>query len=139
MTPAILYALSKQLPTARAIKTDYGEIELDEEMRSAIEAVLAPILSTRLGKLDDRKKDGIRRETIDQVVGKKIWDRGLYTLEEEDLRPTPPEFVKSIDDHFWEMRLDEPVCGCPIGTGWAQNGTEIPICVLCGLPLPLPK
>ena len=52
-----LYTLSKQLPTARAIRTDYGEIELDEEMRETIDQICAKT------KPECVKKD-INNETI---------------------------------------------------------------------------
>lgn len=42
------YTMAKQLPTAREIHSNYGTIELDDEMRSAVEAALVPILERRL-------------------------------------------------------------------------------------------
>ena len=44
----MLYAIAKQLPMATAIQTNYGEIELDDELRRAVETALAPILENRL-------------------------------------------------------------------------------------------
>lgn len=45
---AIGYALAKQLSTASAIESAYGTLELDEEMRQAVDAALRPILERRL-------------------------------------------------------------------------------------------
>ena len=44
------YAISKQLPTAQALDTSYGEFELDEEMRAAVEKALLPILERRIAE-----------------------------------------------------------------------------------------
>jgi hypothetical protein len=44
----IAYALAKQLPTAHTIASSYGEIELDDELRTAVESALRPILEARL-------------------------------------------------------------------------------------------
>ena len=41
------YALSKQLPTVYSLESNYGSIELDEELRLAVVAALAPILRRR--------------------------------------------------------------------------------------------
>lgn len=42
------YALWKQLPTAYAIASNYGGIELDDELRGAIDTAVRPILTRRL-------------------------------------------------------------------------------------------
>jgi uncharacterized protein (DUF433 family) len=42
------YALFKQLPTAHTIASSYGEIELDDELRAALQYALRPILEERL-------------------------------------------------------------------------------------------
>lgn len=52
----ISYALAKQLPTAYAISTNYGAIELDEEMRAAIEKTLRRILERRLRMKDNKRE-----------------------------------------------------------------------------------
>ena len=44
----IASALTKQLHTAHSLLTDYGEVELDEELRMAIDRALRPILERRL-------------------------------------------------------------------------------------------
>ncbi len=41
------YAIAKQLPSATSLMSNYGELELDEEMRAAIELALTPILEKR--------------------------------------------------------------------------------------------
>lgn len=41
------YALSKQLRTAYAIGTNYGAIDLDDELRLAVVEALTPILERR--------------------------------------------------------------------------------------------
>lgn len=50
---AALYAISKQLPTAREIHTDYGDIELDDELREAINDALSKILKNRLDSMEE--------------------------------------------------------------------------------------
>lgn len=50
------YAISKQLPTACSLNSSYGELELDEEMRSAIEKALVPILEKRLNAPPELEK-----------------------------------------------------------------------------------
>ena len=42
------YAIAKQLPSVYSLNTSYGELELDEEMKSAIKEVLLPILEKRI-------------------------------------------------------------------------------------------
>lgn len=42
------YAINKQLNTSYAILTDYGQVDLDEEMRDALEKSLRVILLRRL-------------------------------------------------------------------------------------------
>ena len=44
----IRHCLSKQLPNATSILTDYGEILLDNEMKEAVKRALEPILKSRL-------------------------------------------------------------------------------------------
>ncbi|CUI48538.1 MULTISPECIES: hypothetical protein [Achromobacter] len=50
-TFALSYAISKQLAAATAINTSYGDIELDDEMRAALDAALRPILKRRLNRI----------------------------------------------------------------------------------------
>lgn len=50
-TFAISYAISKKLAAATAISTNYGDIELDDEMRAALDNALRPILKRRLNQL----------------------------------------------------------------------------------------
>lgn len=42
------YALCKQLPTAHSLHSSYGELELDAEMRLAVERVISKIIEKRL-------------------------------------------------------------------------------------------
>lgn len=44
----IRYALAKQLATAHTLGSDYGAVELDDEMKRAIQAALSPLLEGRL-------------------------------------------------------------------------------------------
>lgn len=44
----LTYALSKQLASAYAISTSYGDIPLDDEMRAAVDNAVRPILKRRL-------------------------------------------------------------------------------------------
>ncbi|MEI2415490.1 hypothetical protein V8Z80_04830 [Orrella sp. JC864] len=46
------YALAKQLDSAYALETNYGTLELDDEMQAAVAAVLRPILTTRLHAIE---------------------------------------------------------------------------------------
>lgn len=49
MTPdSIRYALAKQLPNAQEIVTNYGILELDDELRIALAAAFTAILKARL-------------------------------------------------------------------------------------------
>ena len=41
------YALAKQLDTAHSLESDYGPLELDDELRQAVIAALTPILEHR--------------------------------------------------------------------------------------------
>lgn len=41
------YALSKQLPTIYSLESNYGSIELDEELRRAVVNALEPIFRRR--------------------------------------------------------------------------------------------
>lgn len=50
------YALSKQLGSAYALATSYGDLELDEEMRLAVQAALTPILERRLDEAQEKAK-----------------------------------------------------------------------------------
>jgi phosphoribosylanthranilate isomerase len=47
----ISYALAKQLVSAYAIESSYGHIELDEELRDAVDVAVRPILERRLASL----------------------------------------------------------------------------------------
>lgn len=44
----IRYVLAKQLSSATAIESSYGQIMLDDELRQAVEAALRPILERRI-------------------------------------------------------------------------------------------
>ncbi|MBT3196733.1 MAG: hypothetical protein HN344_03330 [Gammaproteobacteria bacterium] len=48
----IKYALAKQLSTAHSLATAYGSIELDDELRQAINNALRPIMTTRLNQME---------------------------------------------------------------------------------------
>mgnify|MGYP001806286636 CR=1 FL=1 len=49
------YALSKQLQSAYEITSNYGGIELDDELRAAVDKAVRPILERRL-KLAEAKE-----------------------------------------------------------------------------------
>ena len=49
------YALSKQLSSAYEITSNYGPIELDDELRAAVERAVRPILERRL-KLAEKQE-----------------------------------------------------------------------------------
>ncbi|NCC29823.1 MAG: hypothetical protein EOM22_17185 [Gammaproteobacteria bacterium] len=42
------YALVKQVPSMYSIETDYGTLDLDDELREAVRAAVEPILRRRL-------------------------------------------------------------------------------------------
>jgi hypothetical protein len=42
------YALAKQLDTAYALQSSYGDLKLDPQMRDAVAAALRPIIKSRL-------------------------------------------------------------------------------------------
>lgn len=42
------YALAKQLGSAYALSTNYGELYLDEKMKKAVDKALRPILERQL-------------------------------------------------------------------------------------------
>ena len=48
----IRYALTKQLSTVHSLATSYGSIELDDELRQAINNALRPIMTTRLNQME---------------------------------------------------------------------------------------
>lgn len=52
----ITYALNKQLGSVYAIKSNYGEFELDGRERAAVEKALRPILESRLKKIRKAQK-----------------------------------------------------------------------------------
>ncbi|MBK1655230.1 hypothetical protein [Allochromatium vinosum] len=49
------YALSKQLQSAYEIASNYGGIELDDELRAAVERAVRPILERRLKQAEKRE------------------------------------------------------------------------------------
>ncbi|MCG8643316.1 MAG: hypothetical protein MI862_26555 [Desulfobacterales bacterium] len=50
------YALAKQLPTVKSLLSDYGEMELDDELRQAVEKALTPIIQRRLNPAEDSRE-----------------------------------------------------------------------------------
>lgn len=49
------YALSKQLSSAHTLASSYGDLELDDELRRAVERAVRPILERRL-KLAEKQE-----------------------------------------------------------------------------------
>ena len=49
------YALSKQLSSAHTLASSYGDLELDDELRAAVERAVRPILEHRL-KLAEKQE-----------------------------------------------------------------------------------
>lgn len=79
MTPEdISYALAKQLASATAIESSYGQIMLDDELRQAVDAAARPILERRMKEAENWIAFGEWFEgrhgasMIDIYVGKKI-------------------------------------------------------------------
>ena len=52
------YALSKQLSSAHTLASSYGDLELDDELRAAVEKAVRPILERRLKQAE--KREGAR-------------------------------------------------------------------------------
>ncbi|ANN70892.1 hypothetical protein [Bordetella bronchialis] len=48
---ALSYALAKQLSSAYAVETNYGRLDLDDELCAAVDAAIRPILKRRLNAL----------------------------------------------------------------------------------------
>jgi hypothetical protein len=46
----ISYALAKQIGSAHTISSNYGDIQLDDEMKAALQRAIRPILEQRLAK-----------------------------------------------------------------------------------------
>ena len=49
------YALSKMIPSAYEIGTNYGALPLDDELRAAVEKAVRPILERRLKQVEKRE------------------------------------------------------------------------------------
>lgn len=49
------YAISKMVPSAYEIGTNYGALPLDDEMREAVARALRPILERRLKQAEKRE------------------------------------------------------------------------------------
>ena len=49
------YALSKQLASAHTLASSYGDLELDDELRRAVERAVRPILERRLKQAEKRE------------------------------------------------------------------------------------
>ena len=49
------YALSKQLSSAYEITSNYGPLELDDELRAAVERAVRPILERRLKQAEKQE------------------------------------------------------------------------------------
>ncbi|MCK7574866.1 MAG: hypothetical protein MZV65_41995 [Chromatiales bacterium] len=49
------YAISKMLPSAYELGTNYGALPLDDEMRDAIARALRPILERRLKRAEKQE------------------------------------------------------------------------------------
>lgn len=58
----IAYALTKQLYSIHTIESNYGPIELDEQMQSVVEKALRPILESRL---HEKMSEGVMMKTKD--------------------------------------------------------------------------
>ena len=49
------YALSKQLSSAHTLASSYGDLELDDELRAAVEKAVRPILERRLKQAEKQE------------------------------------------------------------------------------------
>ena len=45
------YALAKQIDTIESVNTNYGQIELDEEMKKAVKIALERILEKKIAEM----------------------------------------------------------------------------------------
>lgn len=50
-TEELEYCLAKQLPRAHSVASDYGDFELDDELRAAMVKALRPIIQRRIRAL----------------------------------------------------------------------------------------
>ena len=57
----MLYVIVKQLPMATAIQTEYGAVELDDELRRAVESALTPILEGRTGTVIEKQASPVQK------------------------------------------------------------------------------
>ncbi|WP_322999979.1 hypothetical protein [Castellaniella sp.] len=84
----LTYALAKQLSSAHTLEGSYGAIDLDEELRAAVDAAVRPILERRLGisTHTSSRADHVRGATqmvpvellnrIDDALGRFCGDEG---------------------------------------------------------------
>lgn len=70
----ISYALAKQLPSAYAIASSYGEFPLDDELRAAVDAAVRPILQ--------------RRRVLSAVLHREALDLAAAFVGDHDPAPT---------------------------------------------------
>lgn len=89
---ALQYALAKQLPTAHTIASNYGDIELDEELRAAVEAAVRPILERRLAGKPAEPSSGLG--TIEFSTHAPETFRALSAL-----ALTPEEVEAWVEEH----------------------------------------
>jgi len=102
MTNEILYTLAKQLPTATGIRTNYGEIELDDEMRRAVETALIPILEKRVGIVREKQVSSLQKFAKDiQRCMDPISMECLCTDEKED-NSAPHEHADYCPVYLWD-------------------------------------
>ncbi|WP_222932171.1 hypothetical protein [Allochromatium humboldtianum] len=49
------YAICKQLSSAHSLASSYGDLELDDELRAAVERAVRPILERRLKQAEKQE------------------------------------------------------------------------------------
>ena len=76
----ISYALAKQLSSAHTLDSNYGGLELDDELREAIDAAVRPILERRL-----RGLEGGKMEDPCPWCGEKIDITGLTPMDSVEI------------------------------------------------------
>ena len=106
------YAIAKQLPTAFTIFTNYGEIELDDELKNAVQDALSPILQRRL-------QSQIADEKVINRLKSEVTDKSILVLINDDMHLDDIRLIRRSGDSLtldnfpitWDDLRIQCVCG----------------------------